>query len=149
MTTTPAGLRGQTEADAAPFVVRVPMTPPREVMPNSRTPRYSRPRQPGKAETTKWLRDAAYFATLGPILERGQRVPLFPGRVRCRITIAWETGRRPCDPDNALAGCKAVFDGLQDTGIFGDDRRLVHEPVEQTRDADGRGYVLVELWGDE
>lgn len=38
------------------------------------------------------------------------------------------------DPDNALAWLKPTFDGLQDAGIFADDRELTHFPVVQRAD---------------
>lgn len=137
-----------------PLTVVVPMVPPVEVMPNSRAPRFvpKRDRQRGKlgtVEARRLFREAAYFACLNPILSRGEPMPLFVGPVRCVALIAWPNERRRCDPDNAIAGLKALIDGLADTGMFGaDDRRLIHHPVEQTVDPDGAGYVAVTLWQD-
>jgi hypothetical protein len=116
------------------------MVPPCEVMPNARV-HWSR-----KAEATRLFREAAYFAALNPILARGERMPLFRGTVGADALIAWPDRVRCCDPDNALAGLKALYDGLQDTGLFGDDRALVHRPVTQIVDPDRQGYVSVTLF---
>jgi len=130
------------------LTLRIEMTPPREVMPNTRVPWYSRSRLVGKAEATRWLRQAARLAVMDTdtLLDVIESWPPRWKRARCQATIFWERGRRQCDNDNALAGLKAAFDGLTDVEIFSDDKHLTHLPVKQERDPDGLGYVLVEIW---
>lgn len=45
-----------------------------------------------------------------------------------RITWHSRTRTRP-DPDNALASCKPIWDGLQDAGVLAQDRALRFEPI--------------------
>jgi len=83
--------------------------------------------------------------------------PKFVGPTHCRITVAWgkertkgATGmvrwRQTCDGDNLLAAMKGMIDALQDVGLIGNDRDLIHAPVDQVRDPEGRGYTTVDLW---
>jgi hypothetical protein len=58
------------------------------------------------------------------------------------------TYRRSVDPDNLDAALKPLWDGLQDAGILGNDRYLIREPVQQERDPEGAGKIVVTLRRD-
>ncbi len=114
----------------------IPVTPAAELSPNARC--HWRVR----AKAVKQLRTAAKYCAYSAM----GRVPdgsMFDGPVAIRTTIAWEPRRRIMDGDNALACCKALFDGLQDARIIQDDKQVTHLPVVQTRDKDKIGYVEV------
>jgi hypothetical protein len=129
------------------LTITVPGTPPREVMPNARVHWSSR------ARAARSFREAAYLAgraiwTEGPDWD----LPVLSGPVTARATIFWEKGRKRCDPDAALSGLKALYDGLEYAELFANDKQLIHLPVRQGRDPGGLGYVAVELaegGGDE
>jgi hypothetical protein len=106
------------------------------------------------------LRSAAALAGRSVIAERGLITPVFSGPVRARVTVYWErylstgrygpvmTYRRSVDPDNLDAALKPLWDGLQDAGILGNDRYLIREPVQQERDPEGAGKIVVTLRRD-
>lgn len=49
---------------------------------------------------------------------------------RADVRIVWYAAtRHKMDGDNALARCKATFDGLADAGVVDDDRGFVYYPI--------------------
>ena len=92
--------------------------PPRELSPNSRC---------------HWAQKAAWVKRYRARTWAAARIAMDgdpPRWERATVQIRWigHTRMHP-DPDNALARCKALFDGLTDAGVFADDRGLTHLPV--------------------
>lgn len=114
--------------------------PPREASPNNHASRLARMRA---LAGYRWL----VGALARQALERSSW-PIAP-RVRLSLTYRLAGGRdgfyRPNDPDNALAACKPLLDGLVDAGVIVDDswRWLEIGSIRCDRDA-GPG-VLVQL----
>lgn len=126
------------------LTIVVPTTPPRDAMPNARV-HWSR-----RAAATRAFRQAAYLAGRAIWVEDPDwDLPVLAGRVTARATIFWEKGRKRCDPDAALAGLKALYDGLEYAELYANDKQLVHLPVRQERDKAGKGSVTVELEDEE
>lgn len=73
--------------------------------------------------------------------------PILAPPVTARITVAWGKGRKRMDGDNLLAslkrGCIDVI--AQKIGV--DDKHFIFQPVEQTRDKEKLGYMVVTLEG--
>lgn len=109
----------------------VPVTPAAECSPNVRCHWGDR------ARAVKQLRTAAKYSAIG--------ADTLSGPVLVRTLIAWEPRRRILDGDNALACCKALYDGLQDAGVIENDKQCRYEPVVQIRDKDKRGYTVIEV----
>lgn len=134
--------------------IRIEGTPPRELLPNRRNRHggHYLGRQAANA-----YRRAVCLQASAARNRAGMPAPVFAGPVRARVTVAWERHlavgarrarweyRRKVDPDNLDAALKPLWDGLQDAGVIANDRQLVREPVAQTYDPDGAGYVLIEL----
>lgn len=120
--------------------VTIPGTPPRCLSPNA-----SRELHWGtKTKAKNQLRRDAERAAVAVRNTCGGG-PLFTGQVRVRTTVAWEKGRKLMDGDNVLASLKVLYDGITAAQLWRDDRDCIFEPVEQTRDPEGRGYVVVRL----
>lgn len=93
--------------------------PPRILSPNAR------PHHHAKARAVKAARCAAKLECMA-LLPAGYK-PRFP---KGTAQVEWiaKTRVHP-DGDNALATCKAVFDGITDSGFLADDKELTHQPV--------------------
>lgn len=96
------------------LVIELPL-PPAELSPNARVHHFARARAAADTRT-----DAAYTA-MRALDDAGFRAP--PRWRRARVTYVWRTrrGAHP-DPDNAIARCKPVLDGLVDAGVLENDR---------------------------
>ncbi len=140
----------------------IPWVPPSAMLPNAVTSTRT-----GDRHRRQLRKDAAIMFTsaMNEMVDAWVRAPVpskaltwrFTGPTHCRITVAWgkertrgTTGvvrwRQRADPDNLLAACKGLIDSLADVGLIGNDRDLIHAPVEQVRDPEGRGYTVVDLW---
>jgi len=128
----------------------IPWVPPSNMLPNAVTSTRT-----GSRHRRQLRRDAATM--LRSEMVRTTWPEMMRGPTHCRITVAWgremtkgATGvvrwRQRADPDNLLAACKGLIDALQDVGLIGNDRDLIHAPAEQVRDPEGRGYTVVSLW---
>lgn len=98
----------------AQIVVVLPL-PPAALSPNARVHYHVRARAAAQTRA-----DAAY-AAMHALDQAGFRAP--PRWKRARIVYVWcvKSGTYP-DPDNAVARCKPVLDGLVDAGVLSDDR---------------------------
>jgi hypothetical protein len=121
---------------ATVLVIRLPVCPDAALSPNSRKHWAARLRPKAQA------RQMAYLAAREACWEDAW--PAFDGPVTVRITIGWAKGRKSVDGDNALAMCKSYVDGLNGI-VWADDKLCRFEPVEQERDKDGVGYIVLEI----
>jgi crossover junction endodeoxyribonuclease RusA len=66
-----------------------------------------------------------------------------PRWTKATVKITWysKTARHP-DADNALASCKAYWDGLQDAGVVANDRGIRYEPIDFQVDRVAPGLVV-------
>src|SRR5690606_7016715 len=106
--------------------------PPWQLSPNHPTGKRI-----SKAAKVKQSRNDSMTAAMVAVYELGNSDDYgFPWD-EAVIQVRWfaKTIRFP-DPDNALATCKAYFDGLVDAGVLTDDRRVTYPPVEIAKDAD-------------
>jgi Holliday junction resolvase RusA-like endonuclease len=71
--------------------------------------------------------------------------PPLTGPLRCEITYFRAKGEKRWDGDNLLATMKVGLDQLQALGVIENDSQLQYEPVAQTRDPDGWGFVEIVL----
>lgn len=98
------------------YTVTLP-TPARVLSPNARG------HWRAVASAKKAARRTAFVLVL-------EQTPDRHGWAKARTTIRWFTKTRMHpDPDNALASCKAYFDGAKDAGLLLDDRDLAHDPI--------------------
>jgi Holliday junction resolvase RusA-like endonuclease len=95
-----------------------------------------------KANATAKLRQVAYATSVASIdPDCRQRWASANARLVLRVP-----DRRRRDTDNLLAACKAVFDGLADSGVVLDDCGFTHHPARievVPRDQVG---LTVEVW---
>mgnify|MGYP001560630936 CR=1 FL=1 len=133
--------------------LRIPMTVPRELLPNNVT-----------SARTNNDRRRRFRRDIGLALKsqiNKQRLtfnpPLFSGIVHCQLSFSWDkertrgiTGRmmyrKTCDGDNLIAAWKGGFDSLQDVGLIADDKYLIHHPPVQDKDIWGDGFTIIDLW---
>jgi crossover junction endodeoxyribonuclease RusA len=114
------------------LTIELPL-PPKELSPNARV-HWAR-----KADRVKWYRGRAWAEALAA---QGRNVRGWK-RATVQLTFYRKTRGR-IDTDNALASCKALFDGLTDAGVIEDDCGLTHLPVKIDKDKDNP-RVVVEL----
>lgn len=124
------------------IVVTIPGNPSRDLSPNaSRKLHWSY-----KHRARQELHDNAYYATKEAIARYESTHGVFVA-LSCVVdvnwTIAWGHGRRVMDGDNALANCKALWDGMADAGLVENDKQFRFHPVVQIRDKAKVGYVEV------
>lgn len=126
------------------LVITIPGCPSRDLSPNGAQSRHWSYRSRAKAAAK---RDAFYSAKEAiNVLDSRDTLFVFPeGIVDVFTTIAWGSGRRVMDGDNALASCKALFDGLAQAGVVANDKQFRFHPVVQIRDKAGVGYVEVRI----
>lgn len=119
----------------------VPGTPDAKLSPNGAHGHWS-----VKHRARQEMQRTAFYAAREAITiwesTHGEFVAL-SGSVRVKTVIAWGKGRKSMDGDNALASCKAIFDGLAQAGVVENDKQCVFEPVVQIRDKAKVGYVEV------
>jgi len=114
--------------------------PPREASPNNHSSRLARMRAIG-----------GYRAAVGVIARQAAATAGWRGDrpVRMSLTFRLRGGAdghyRPGDPDNALAACKPLLDGLVDAGVIVDDSWLWLEIGSIRCDRDAGPGVLVQL----
>lgn len=102
--------------------------PATALMPNARA--HYRPKAKATADARLLAAQTAVIA--GYELFGNTAPPEFPLE-EAVAAVTWKLGGRrstPPDRDNALAACKAYFDGLTDAGLLTDDRGLIHLPLE-------------------
>lgn len=102
---------------AAPRIV-IPMVPPIECSPNSRTHWRK------KARTVREAREIAGWATRAGLNGESPGLTRYCGHnpgVVVDIEIAWTGRRKTMDDDNAKASCKAFIDGVSDVLWGGKD----------------------------
>ena len=144
------------------LTVTIPWVPPSAMLPNAVTSTRtgSRHRRQLRRDAATMLRSAMIPTGVYHFSDPEAERSLFMGPTHCRITVAWgkertkgATGmvrwRQTCDGDNLLAAMKGLIDAIQDVGLIGNDRDLIHAPVEQVRDPEGRGSTTVDLWQEE
>ena len=93
-----------------------------------------------KARHTKAYRSTAKYS--GIAVRSGNPIR---GAIQVHYEFGWEKGRKRMDTDNAIGLGKCALDGLVDSGIMGDDRYVVGITVNQVRDPDGVGYLIIRI----
>ena len=97
------------------IVIELPLPPP-ELSPNSRVHPLQR------AHNARRVRCITCYVVRGVLVERGLDRPRWR---RAHVQYTWRSLRGPLpDPDNVIARCKAVLDGLVDAGLIADDREV-------------------------
>ena len=124
-----------------PLTITIPMTPPHQLSPNASLHIKDWTRNTIRRE---WQR--AWFLSAYNVVSRMDKRHLpFAGPVRCTITVYRKKGAKPWDGDNLLAAMKHGIDQLQAAGVVANDRQITYDPVQQERDPDGAGYMVVTL----
>ena len=118
-----------------PLTVRIPMTPDRVLSPNhDRANKYHRSR------CKREIKTAAASATVDVL--RGETWK-HSGPIVLHISYYFERNRkRSMDRDNAIAMAKAAVDGVF-LHLDADDRQITDHKLEQLRDPDGIGYMVI------
>lgn len=116
----------------------VPMLPPQECSPNWRGGWRAR------ASAVAEARETSRLAALGVGRERARAIlgRWGDGPLILDAEIRWCCGRKSVDDDNGWAMLKAFRDGIADTLLNGDDRRVRLGELRQTR---GDGSVTFTL----
>lgn len=109
--------------------------PPSQLSPNARL--HWRP----KMAFVKKARADARVATQAAMRETGCKGKFISATVKATFHR-----KRRMDGDNLAAMLKSCWDGMVDAGLFTDDRRLTHLPIEQVIDGKlKRQWVVVEV----
>ena len=93
----------------------------------------------------KELREFTVLMTRSELAKRGEERPQWSWAV-AQSYWTWPNLRSMSDPDNLLHGLKACWDGMQQAGLFVDDRNMVHLPCIQA--VGGRPGVKIKVWGE-
>lgn len=96
------------------------------------------------ADTAKWRR-VAYLTALQALRDSGRAddYPLTLAHVR----ITWVvTDNRRRDPDNVIASCKPIIDGIVDAGVIPDDSFTVIKTLEVGSVRGQWDGVTVAIW---
>jgi crossover junction endodeoxyribonuclease RusA len=97
------------------IVIDLPL-PPRELSPNARVHPLQR------AHNARRWRCMTCYVARGALVEAGLVAPRWK---RAHVQYTWRSSRGPLpDPDNVIARCKAVLDGLVDAELLADDREV-------------------------
>jgi crossover junction endodeoxyribonuclease RusA len=97
------------------IVIELPL-PPRELSPNSRVHPLQR------AHDARRVRRETSYVARGALVQHGLVSPRWN---RAHVQYTWRSPRGPLpDPDNVIAHCKAVLDGLVDAELLADDREV-------------------------
>ncbi len=113
--------------------------PPRVLHPNGRT-RKHRYRW---SEARKMRNLACAMATVA-IRECFGGVPPRWERAVVAVTVYYGLGQKRMDADNIIGWCKAIFDGLQDAEVYGNDRNISFDDPRHERDRT-RPRVMIEV----
>ena len=122
---------------ATVLTIRLPVCPDAVLSPNGREHWRE------KAKSVKQLREIAYYWALKAMWAQDWSTALGP--VTVRATIGWSKGRKRMDPSNVGITLKPVWDGFEDAGLYVNDKQVTVESVDQERDKDGVGYIVVDL----
>jgi hypothetical protein len=123
------------------ITIEISGTPDKRLSPNSRTAGRTlsglRRKARDHADQTcrAWRNNAGYFGD----------EPLIVGPASILVMVGWEKGRNQWDADNLTAALKSHVDSLQRTGIIDNDRHLVWQPVVQSRDPSGIGFIQISV----
>ena len=122
------------------IVITVPGCPDPVLSPNMR--RKGSTHWSSIAKATRELRSDAKFAALD---ERGAgNDPWTLGPVAVALTVVWPKRRHLPDLDAIPGFCKAILDGVTDSGVvWADDRQMKRLIVEQEQDNESAGHVTV------
>lgn len=123
---------------AAPLTITIPGTPDRALSPNAREHWGTKNRE---FQSYKLGAFVSAHAALG----RNSWVPIAPkGSIVLDYTVYWEKGRKRMDRDNCIGILKACQDGIA-AALMVDDRHMTVGTLEQRRDPDGVGCVVVTI----
>jgi crossover junction endodeoxyribonuclease RusA len=119
------------------LTVKVPISPFRELSPNTGIHHMKRYRMKERAKQIARNETNRLHSGKHPLADTDTPITV-------AISIFWEKGRKRMDNDNALASTKSLIDGVAESlGV--DDKRFVFPPIVQDRDRKGTGYTVFEI----
>ena len=119
------------------MTVKIPISPFRELSPNTAIHHMKRYRMKERAKQIAKNETNRLHSGDHPLARSTNRITV-------AISIFWEKGRKRLDGDNALASCKALIDGVAES-LEVNDKRFDFPPIVQDRDKKGDGYTVFEL----